>query len=116
MESLFYYNDILLASINLDFKRALYDNINWNQKMIALTGSRGVGKTTLMLQKQKYGLPKEAQSLFISMDHPYFYNRTLYALAEEFYKTADDFFLSMKSINMHCGPVNSKLFTIPSRN
>lgn len=38
MDSLYYFNDILADKINLDFKRALYDNIDWNQKMIALKG------------------------------------------------------------------------------
>ena len=91
MDSLYYYNDILSDKISLDFKRSLFDIIDWNQKMIAIKGARGVGKTTLMLQKQKFGLGKNAHSLYVSMDHPYFYNRTLFELAEEFYKLGGRF-------------------------
>ncbi|MEO5649187.1 MAG: AAA family ATPase, partial [Ginsengibacter sp.] len=58
---------------------------------IAIKGARGVGKTTLMLQKQKFGLEENAHSLYVSMDHPYFYNRTLFDLADEFYKLGGRF-------------------------
>lgn len=91
MDSLYYYNDIVANKINLDFKRSLYDSINWDQKMIAIKGARGVGKTTLMLQRQKFGLDKNAHSLYVSMDHPYFYNRTLFDLTDEFYKLGGRF-------------------------
>lgn len=91
MDSLYYYNDIIAEKISLNFKRSLYDTINWDQKMIAIKGARGVGKTTLMLQRQKFGLDKNAHSLYVSMDHPYFYNRTLFDLADEFYKLGGRF-------------------------
>lgn len=91
MDSLYYYNDILSAKISLDFKRSIFDTINWDQKMIAIKGARGVGKTTLLLQRQKFGLAKKAHSLYISMDHPYFYNRTLFDFADEFYKLGGRF-------------------------
>ncbi|ODS79441.1 MAG: hypothetical protein ABS46_15815 [Cytophagaceae bacterium SCN 52-12] len=68
MESLFYYNQILAARISLDFKRALYEAVNWNQRMIAISGARGVRKTTLMLQRQKeIGAPPD-RSLYLSME------------------------------------------------
>ncbi len=47
MEDLYYFNDIVSAKITLNFKRSLFDSIDWNQKMIAIKGARGVGKTTL---------------------------------------------------------------------
>jgi len=91
MDSLYYYNDIVANKISVDFKRSLFDTINWDQKMIAIKGARGVGKTTLMLQRQKFGLDKNAHSLYVSMDHPYFYNRTLFDLTDEFYKLGGRF-------------------------
>ena len=39
-----------IAKINLDFKRYLYSQINWNARMIGIKGPRGVGKTTLLMQ------------------------------------------------------------------
>lgn len=59
-----------------------------------------------MLQIQKCGLPKEARPLYVSMDHPYFYNRTLYAMADEFYKMGGRFLFIDDCINMHCGRGN----------
>lgn len=91
MDSLYYYNNIVAEKITLDFKRSLFDTINWDQKMIAIKGARGVGKTTLMLQRQKFGLDKSAHSIYVSMDHPYFYNRTLFDLTDEFYKLGGRF-------------------------
>ena len=91
MDSLYYYNDIVSEKISPDFKRSLFDTIDWDQKMIAIKGARGVGKTTLMLQRQKFGLDKNAHSLYVSMDHPYFYNRTLFDLTDEFYKLGGRF-------------------------
>ena len=91
MDTLYYYNDIVSNKISLDFTRSLFDKINWDQKMIAITGARGVGKTTLMLQKQKFGLDEKAHSLYVSMDHPYFYNRTLFDFTDEFYKLGGRF-------------------------
>jgi len=42
-----------LEKTNVDFLRYIYKEINWNSRMIGLTGARGVGKTTLILQHIK---------------------------------------------------------------
>jgi predicted AAA+ superfamily ATPase len=86
MDVLTYYNDILANEVNLDFVRGLYDSIDWNQKMIAITGARGAGKTTLLLQRQKKQGKSDGNSLYISLDHPYFYSNSLFDLADQFYK------------------------------
>jgi hypothetical protein len=91
MDSLYYFNEIISSRVQNEFRRSLFDTIDWNQKMIAIKGARGVGKTTLMLQRQKFDLEKNAHSLYVSMDHPYFYNRTLFELADEFYKSGGRF-------------------------
>jgi hypothetical protein len=51
--------------------------------MIAITGARGTGKTTLMLQHMRFGLPN-AHALYVSADHPWFYSGTLLEMAEAF--------------------------------
>jgi hypothetical protein len=91
MDSLYYYNNIIAEKITGNFRRSLFDIINWDQKMIAIKGARGVGKTTLMLQQQKFGLAENDHSLYVSLDHPYFYNRTLFDLTDEFYKMGGRF-------------------------
>lgn len=77
----------LLGSVKLSFKRYLYDQIDWNDRLIAIVGARGSGKTTLMLQhiKESYGnAPKKA--LYVSLDHIWFTEHSLYDLADDFMK------------------------------
>ena len=70
------------------YRRYIYSTIDaaLPQRLIGILGSRGVGKTTLMLQiiKQRFGVSDKA--LYISIDHPYFEANPLYEFAEYFYK------------------------------
>ena len=77
----------LLTNLKADNERSLMGSINWNARLIAIRGARGVGKTTMLLQhiKKTYGTnPHEA--LYASMDHLYFTRHSLLELAEEFHK------------------------------
>ena len=51
MERLYEYMNRQLKSVNDEFHRYMYDKINWNNRMLGLVGPRGVGKTTLFLQR-----------------------------------------------------------------
>lgn len=85
MEQLIAIFHDLLAKTRMDFVRYLYDRINWNARLIGITGARGTGKTTMLLQRIKMeGLTE--QSLFVSADHLYFSHHTLYDLAARFYQ------------------------------
>jgi uncharacterized protein len=87
MEILFSQHDNLLSTINDHFFRFLYEKVFWNQRMIAIKGPRGAGKTTLMLQVIKYRLGKEKEkALYVSADHYWFYNHLLIETADEFYR------------------------------
>lgn len=44
---------MLLSNISTDFIRYLHDEIEWDSKLIAILGPRGVGKTTMLLQHIK---------------------------------------------------------------
>ncbi|MDR1224466.1 MAG: AAA family ATPase [Tannerella sp.] len=74
-----------LRRTSLDFKRYLYSTINWNSRMFGIVGSRGVGKTTLVLQYIKEN-HSSSDTLYVSMDDLYFANHTLYDTAEQFHK------------------------------
>ena len=67
-----------------NFLRYLHDRINWDNRMIAILGERGVGKTTLMLQKIK--LDGAAHTLYFGADNVYFSQHTLFDTANEFYR------------------------------
>ena len=62
----------LVKNTLLDFQRNYINQLPWNEQLIGIKGSRGVGKTTLLLQfiKKKYDL--DQQALYISLDDLYF--------------------------------------------
>lgn len=60
------------------------DEINWNSRLIGITGSRGVGKTTLLLQYAKENFGTDRSCLYINMNHLYFTQCSLFDFAKEF--------------------------------
>lgn len=60
-----------LKSVDLRFKRYLYGKINWEARLIGIKGARGVGKTTLMLQRIA-DLKEEDISVYLSLDNMWF--------------------------------------------
>jgi predicted AAA+ superfamily ATPase len=62
------------------------DEIDWNDRLIGIKGSRGVGKTTFLLQyaRESFG-PGNRACLYINLNHFYFTERTLVDFAEEFH-------------------------------
>ena len=85
MEKLFQQFTRRISNTSANFKRYLYDDINWEDRLIAIKGSRGVGKTTLILQHIKLNRPLNEQTLYVSLDDIYFQANTLVDLVEEFY-------------------------------
>ena len=77
----------MLSRLDTPNQRSLMSKINWDSRLIAIRGARGVGKTTLLLQhiKSEYGIAPDA-CLYASLDHIYFARHTLLDLADEFYK------------------------------
>ena len=87
MENLYTTFYHLLSRTNSGFVRYLYPKIRWNNRLVAITGARGTGKTTMILQhiKKTFGdAPKEA--LYVSLDNIYFSNNRLLDLAHDFDK------------------------------
>ena len=75
----------------LRFTRFLLDEIHWGDRLIGISGARGSGKTTMMLQYIKNRLPKNSEALFVSLDDIYFSETPLVYFAEEFYKQGGDY-------------------------
>ncbi len=87
MERLFQFSALRINAIDTSFKRYLRNKINWDNRLIAITGARGVGKTTLLLQYIKENLnevPDEV--IYANMDDLYFAKNTLVDFADEFVK------------------------------
>ena len=73
----------LLQQTTLSKKRYLYQKINWENRLIAVTGQRGVGKTTLLLQKIKES-KNTKKHLYISADSLFIYKLSLFEIALDF--------------------------------
>ncbi len=71
----------LLRETDTAFFRYLYHEIAWNNRMIGIRGPRGVGKTTLMLQRIKRDLDVD-DALYVNADDIYFSDHRLLDLAE----------------------------------
>lgn len=86
-ESLYAYMRLQLELTCSDFHRYLYNDVNWNARMIAITGARGVGKSTMVLQYVKTQI-SDCKVLYISADHTFFTTHTLVEVADDFSKEA----------------------------
>ena len=86
MNILLEQSERLISSINLNFKRYLFDTIQWDSRLIGVKGARGTGKTTLLLQWIKeQNLPTEKAAYF-SLDDLYFLEHSLKDTVTQFYK------------------------------
>ncbi len=85
----------ILKSFDTEYRRYFFDRVNFEARMIAVVGSRGVGKTTFLLQhlralKAKY---PEHKSLYFSYDYPTNINIKLYELVEAFSRVGGEYLL-----------------------
>lgn len=86
MESLYKKHRMFISNVSMNIVRDIMNEISWEKHLVAIRGSRGVGKTTLMRQyiKHKYGVNAN-EALYCVMDSMYFTNHTLLDLAERFH-------------------------------
>ena len=88
MEELFKKHRILISQVSTEIIRDMMHTINWDSQLVAIRGSRGVGKTTLMRQyiKLTYG-NNAGEALYCVMDSIYFTTHSLLDVAERFHIT-----------------------------
>lgn len=72
----------LLSQFKTDIRRFMFYEIDWSQPLIGIKGQRGVGKTTLMLQRIKEIDPTGKASFYASLDNLWFAEHNLIDLAE----------------------------------
>lgn len=73
----------MLSETPVNFHRYMYERIDWSDRLIGLKGPRGVGKTTLLLQRAKEVLDRDT-TLLVNADDLYFTTHTLVDLADDF--------------------------------
>lgn len=75
----------ILAKEIPQYKRYLYNTIDFTSKLIGIKGSRGTGKSTIMLQYAKSLDLPVSKILYLSCDHPAMSGVSLYEIADSFY-------------------------------
>lgn len=71
-----------LSSLKTAFRRNFIDEIDWDEPLLFIVGSRGVGKTTLIIQHIKEQFGFDTKALYVSMDDLSLSNFTLVELAK----------------------------------
>jgi len=69
-----------------NYKRYFYKHVDFNDKMVGILGSRGVGKTTFILQYLKELDIPRSKKLYFSADSILLSSHSLYDIADEFSK------------------------------
>ena len=87
MDAFFRTHSYLVEHTNAPVRRCLMDEIDWNDRLIGIKGTRGVGKTTFLLQyaKERYS-STDKQCLYVNMNNFYFQSRGIADFAGEFYR------------------------------
>lgn len=73
----------LLKLTSTEHLRPLYNEISWNTRLIGIKGARGVGKTTMLLQRIKLTFTDYSKALYVSLDDIWFASHSLMELAKK---------------------------------
>lgn len=85
VEAFFRTHKYLVEHLDSAIPRQLMKQIDWSQRLIGIKGTRGVGKTTFLLQYAKdfFDLEKK-DCLYINMNQFYFTVRSITSFVQEF--------------------------------
>ena len=87
MEAFFRTHRYLVEHTDAPVRRTLMDEIDWNDRMIGIKGTRGIGKTTFLLQYAKENFDiQDKQCLYINMNNFFFQGQGIAEFAGNFYK------------------------------
>ena len=84
-EAFFRTHTYLVEHTDAPVRRTLMDEIDWSDRLIGIKGTRGVGKSTFLLQyaKEHFG-PTDRKCLYVNMNNFYFQSRGIADLAGDF--------------------------------
>jgi len=74
----------LINETSLNFERYLLNELPWNRRLIGIKGSRGIGKTTLILQYIKKQYQQSNKAIYVSLDDMFFAENSLLDFADMF--------------------------------
>lgn len=82
MQEIFNYSNGIIEQVSPEYKRYLFYRINWDSRLIEILGARGVGKTTLMLQRARLLNRKVPnQAVYLSLDDKLMFNHSIVDIA-----------------------------------
>ena len=82
-----------VRDVDTRFTRSIMDKIDWSDRLIGIRGARGVGKTTLLLQRIKKNLANTSEALYVSLDNLWFAEYSLLNLVDFFVKRGGKYLL-----------------------
>lgn len=85
VEAFFRTHKYLIEHVQSPVQRYLMQEIDWKHRLIGIKGSRGVGKTTFLLQYAKDNFsPDNRSCLYINLNNFYFTNTSIVEFADMF--------------------------------
>jgi hypothetical protein len=84
MEAFYKTHQYLVEHVQSPVRRLLMDEIDWTHRLIGIKGSRGVGKTTFLLQYAKEHFGADESCLYINFNNFYFTEHTLVEFVADF--------------------------------
>jgi len=86
MEAFYRTHRYLVEHVNAPIRRTLMDEIDWDCRLIGIKGTRGIGKTTFLLQyaKENFSI-EDRQCLYVNMNNFYFQGHGIAEFADKFY-------------------------------
>mgnify|MGYP000945452759 CR=1 FL=1 len=67
MDMFWLNHEQLLKGVNLGFQRYLSRQVKWDRRLIGIFGAKGVGKTTLLLQRIKLAYGDSHEALYLPL-------------------------------------------------
>lgn len=111
MQNLFNISKRLVESVETRFHRYLYQQINWDDRLVMIKGARGTGKTTMMLQRIKEAYGQSSEALYASCDNLWFTDNKLLDLVDYHYEHGGKH-LFLDEIHLYEGPWQRELKNI----
>ena len=87
------YQERLLKRHNITYRRYIFKEIDFDDKMIAIFGARGVGKTTTLFQYLVELKANKKSVLYISLDYPFLAGIDLIEIVEAFVEEGGEYLL-----------------------
>ena len=84
LDAFFRTHKYLVEHTDTPVHRLLMDEIDWEQRLIGIKGSRGVGKTTFLLSYAKQNFGTDKSCLYVNLNNFYFTEISLIDFADKF--------------------------------